>query len=123
MAVELEVTKKVKNKPFIKRLELEYKDLNYIIINFQEKVIDVNGDLWEYSVDNETSKKIHDLIWEYEDIDEFEYWPDKTKDHKPLSPLWRLAFYDEFDTYYHKSGATHYPDKFMELVEILKKLK
>lgn len=123
MAVELEVTKKVKNKPFIKRLELEYKDLNYIIINFQEKVIDVNGDLWEYSVDNETSKKIHDLIWEYEDIDEFEYWPDKTKDHKPLSPLWRLAFYDEFDTYYHKSGATHYPDKFMELVEKLKKLK
>ena len=31
-------------------------------------------------------------------------------------------FYDEFDNYYHKSGALKYPPKFMELVDHLKKL-
>ena len=120
---KLDVKKIVKNKPQIKRIELEYKDMNYIIINLEAKVIDVNGELWEYELDEKTNQKIHDLIWEYEDLDEFDYWPDKTKDHAPLSPMWRIAFYDEFDTYYHKSGALSYPPKFMELVKILKNLK
>lgn len=120
---ELDVKKIVKNKPQIKRIELEYKDMNYIIINLEAKVIDVNGELWEYELDEKTNQKIHDLIWEYEELDEFDYWPDKTKDHAPLSPMWRIAFYDEFDTYYHKSGALSYPPKFMELVKILKALK
>ncbi len=120
---ELDVKKIVKNKPQIKRIELEYKDMNYIIINLEAKVIDVNGELWEYELDEKTNQKIHDLIWEYEELDEFDYWPDKTKDHAPLSPMWRIAFYDEFDTYYHKSGALSYPPKFMELVKILKNLK
>ena len=43
MAIELEVTKKVRNKPIIKRLELEYGDMNYIIVNLLENVIDVDG--------------------------------------------------------------------------------
>ena len=42
---ELDVKKMVDNKPNIKRIELEYKDMNYIIINLIEKVIDVNGEL------------------------------------------------------------------------------
>lgn len=121
--VELDVKKMVNNKPDVKRLELEYKDMNYIIINFEAKVVDVNGELREYSLDDETAKKIKDMIWTYEDLDEFDYWPDKSKDHAPMSPMWRLAFYDEFDTYYHKSGALSYPDNFMELVKILKNLK
>lgn len=120
---ELDVKKMVNNKPKINRLELEYKDMNYIIINLEEKVIDINGELSEYDIDKELSKKIVDIIWTYEDLDEFDYWPDKTRDHAPISPLWRLAFYDEFNTYYHKSGALKYPDNFMELVNILKKLK
>ena len=120
---ELDVKKMVNNKPNVKRLELEYKDMNYIIINFEEAVIDVNGELREYSIDDETRKKIKDMIWTYENLDEFDYWPDKTRDHAPMSPMWRLAFYDEFDTYYHKSGALSYPDNFMELVKTLKDLK
>ncbi len=120
---ELDVKKMVNNKPKIKRIEIEYKDMNYIIINLDANVIDVNGELWEYKIDSLTLKKINDLVWEYEDLDEFDYWPDKTKDHEPLSPMWRLAFYDEFDTYYHKSGALKYPPKLMELVKILKNLK
>lgn len=120
---ELDVKKMVNNKPDVKRLELEYKDMNYIIINFEAKVIDVNGELREYTIDSDTSKKLKDMIWTYEDLDEYDYWPDKSKDHAPMSPMWRLAFYDEFDTYYHKSGALSYPDNFMELVKILKNLK
>ena len=58
-----------------------------------------------------------------EDLDEYDYWPDKSKDHAPMSPMWRAAWYDEFDTYYHKSGALKYPDNFMKLVDILKELK
>ncbi len=119
----LDIKKQVNNKPNIKRLEIDYKDMNYIIINFLEKVIDVNGELWEYTIDKKTSEKINDMIWNYEDIDEYDYWPDKTKDHAPLSPMWRIAWYDEFDTYYHKSGALKYPEKFMELIDILKTLK
>ena len=120
---ELDVKKIVKNKPHIKRIELEYKDMNYIIINLEAKVIDVNGELWEYSIDSKTTNEIEKLVWSYEDLDEFDYWPDKTKDHEPLSPMWRLAFYDEYDTYYHKSGALNYPPYFMELVKILKSLR
>ena len=120
---ELDVKKQVKNKPSIKRIELEYKDMNYIIINLEEHVIDVNGEVWEYSIDEDKNKKIMDMVWEYEDIDEFDYWPDKSNDHVPMSPMWRLAWYDEFDTYYHKSGATKYPEQFLELIDILKELK
>ena len=120
---ELDVKKMVNNKPGIKRLELEYKDMNYIIINFEAKVIDINGELREYSIDEKTSKEIMDNILTYESLDEYDYWPDKTRDHAPMSPMWRLAFYDEFDTYYHKSGALSYPDNFMEIVKLLKNLK
>lgn len=121
--VELDVKKQVNNKPKIKRIELEYKDMNYIIINLEEKVIDVNGELYEYSMTNDLENKIENIVWTYEDLDEFDYWPDKSKDHKPMSLLWRLSFYDKFDTYYHKSGALKYPDNFMELVKLLKSLK
>lgn len=123
MARELEVTKKIRNKPMIKRVELEYGDMNYIIVNLLENVIDVDGKLWEYQADDEIKQKIFDLVWDYAELDEFDFWPDKSKDHKPMSPKWRLAFYDEFDTYYHKSGATHYPENFMKLVDLLKNLK
>ena len=120
---ELDVKKMVKNKPHIKRVEIEYKDMNYIIANLEEKVIDVNGDLWQYSITEDDNKKIEDMIWEYENGDEFDYWPDKTRDHAPMSPMWRISWYDEFETYYHKSGALEYPDNFMDLIDILKKLK
>lgn len=121
--VELDVKKMVKNKPNIKRLEIEYDAESYIIINFLARVIDVNGILWEYTISEETERFIHDSVWDYEEIDEFDYWPDKTKDHAPISPLWRMSWYDEYDTYFHKSGALKYPDKFNELIEILSKLQ
>jgi hypothetical protein len=120
---ELDVKKQVRNKPLVKRLEIEYKDMNYIIINLEEHVIDVNGELWEYSIDSKLEKEIQNMIWDYEEIDEYDYWPDKTNEHAPMSPMWRIAWYDEYDTYYHKSGATKYPEDFMKLVDILKKLK
>ena len=63
------------------------------------------------------------MIWEYKDIDEYDYWPDKTNDHVPMSPMWRISFTDEYDTYYHKSGATKYPDGLLTLVDLLKSLK
>ena len=59
----------------------------------------------------------------FKDLDEYEYWPDKSKDHAPMSPLWRISFYDEFDTYYHKSGATDTPKILEQLVDVLKNLK
>lgn len=121
--IELDVKKMVRNKPKVKRLELEYKDENYIIINLEEKVIDVNGSLWEYKIDVDKNEVINNLIWDFEEIDEFDYWPDKSRDHEPLSPMWRISWYDEFDTYYHKSGALKYPDNFMHLVNVLKDLK
>ena len=40
-----------------------------------------------------------------------------------MSPMWRISWFDEYDTYYHKSGALRYPDNFMDLVNILKELK
>ncbi len=121
--VELDVKKIVRNKPKVKRLELEYQGDNYIIINLEANVIDVNGKLWEYNIDVDNLKDINNLIWDFEELDEFDYWPDKTRDHAPLSPMWRLSWYDEYDTYYHKSGALKYPDNFMKLVDTLKKLK
>lgn len=121
--VELDVKRMVRNKPSIKRLEIEYIDENYIIINFEAKVIDVNGSLREYEIDVDKAEVIHNLIWDFEEIDEFDYWPDKSKDHAPMSPMWRVSWYDEFDTYYHKSGALKYPRNFMKLVDILKELK
>ncbi len=123
MATELETNKKSSKIVHIKRLEIEYKDMNYIIVNLEENVIDVNGELWEYSIEKKLKEKIEKMIWEYEKLDEYDYWPDKSGDHEPMSPMWRISFYDEFDTYYHKSGATKYPPKLMELVDILKELK
>ena len=123
MEAQLEVNKKSSKKVHIKRIELEYKDMNYIIANLEENVIDVNGELWEYKIDEKSKEKLEDMIWEYKDIDEYDYWPDKSKDHAPMSPMWRIAFTDEYETYYHRSGATKYPDDFMKLVEELKKLK
>lgn len=119
----LDVKKIVNNKPNVKRLELEYRDMNYIIINFEANVIDVNGELWEFTLNDCDRSMIYNLIWDYENIDEYDYWPDKSKDHAPMSPMWRIAWYDEYDTYYHKSGATKYPDEFMNLVNLLKKIK
>ena len=121
MAV-LDVDKKYIDKRKINRIELEYKDMNYIIINLVEKVIDVNGELYEVNIDEESMNKIYKMVWEYELLDEYDFWPDKSKDHKPMSPMWRIAWYDDADTYYHKSGALKYPDKFMDLVNYLKKL-
>lgn len=123
MATELEVNKKSSKRVHIKRIEIEYKDMNYIIANLEENVIDVNGELWEYSIDEDTKNKLEDMIWEYKDIDEYDYWPDKTNDHAPMSPMWRISFTDEYDTYYHKSGATKYPDGLLTLVDLLKSLK
>ena len=123
MKAVLDTKKMDIEKPKLKRIEIEYKDMNYIIINLEEKVIDVNGELWEYNISTKKSTKIEELVWKYEHLDEYDYWPDKTKDHAPLSPMWRIAWIDEYDVYYHKSGATKYPDNFMELVDILKKLK
>ena len=121
MAV-LDVDKKYIDKRKINRIELEYKDMNYIIINLVEKVIDVNGELYEVNIDEESMNKIYKMVWEYELLDEYDFWPDKSEDHKPMSPMWRIAWYDDADTYYHKSGALKYPDKFMDLVNYLKKL-
>ena len=118
----LDVDKKYLDKKNIKRIELEYKDMNYIIINLEEKLIDVNGELYEVLMDDNKYNEIKDLIWDFKDLDEYDYWPDKSKDHKPMSPMWRLAWYDEVDTYYHKSGALKYPDNFMKLVNLLKEL-
>ncbi len=123
MEAVLEVNKKNPNKKHIKRLELEYVDMNYIIINLEEKVIDINGEIYRYTSDKEEDEKIENLIWKYSDLDEYDYWPDKSGDHPPIPIMWRLSFYDELETYYHKSGALAYPPKFMELVNILKKLK
>ena len=72
MATELEVNKKSSKRVHIKRIEIEYKDMNYIIANLEENVIDVNGELWEYSIDEDTKNKLEDMMWEYNDIDEYE---------------------------------------------------
>ncbi len=123
METVLEVDKKYTDKNNIKRLELEYGNMEYIIINLEEKVIDVDGVLYKCQISDEDYKTIKDMVWEYENLDEYDYWPDKSKDHSPMSPMWRIAFYDEIETYYHKSGALSYPPRFMELVKKLKQLE
>ena len=123
MEAVLDVEKKYIDKQLVKRVEIEYGDMNYIIANLEAKVIDVDGELWEYSITDEQSKKLNEIIWTFSDLDEYDYWPDKSKDHAPMSPKWRISFYDEFDTYYHKSGATGVPKELDSLVELLKGLK
>lgn len=124
MEAVMDIEKKyVDNKSLIKRLEIEYGEDNYIIVNLIEKVIDVDGQLWEYSINEDKAKEINEIIWSFADLDEYDYWPDKSKDHAPMSTKWRIAFYDEFDVYYHKSGATGVPDNLNKLVKILKELK
>lgn len=123
MEAVLDVDKKYIDKPGVKRLEIEYGDMNYIIVNLDAKVIDVDGKLWEYSISEKDAYTLKDLIWAFSELDEYDYWPDKSKDHAPMSPLWRISFYDEFDIYYHKSGATSTPKILEQLVDILKNLK
>ena len=123
MEAVLEVDKKYSEKNKIKRVELEYGNMEYIILNLEEKVIDVDGVIYRCVINEEEYNTINNMIWEYENIDEYDYWPDKTSDHSPMSPKWRISFYDEIETYYHKSGALSYPPKFMDLVKVLKKLE
>ena len=123
MEAVLEVTKKNISNPKIKRLEIEYGDMNYILVNLTEKVIDVDGKLWEYSLNDDENKKLEDMIWFFKDLDEYEYWPDKSKDHAPMSPMWRITFYDEFDVYHHKSGALTMSNELENLINVLKELK
>lgn len=123
MEAVLDVKKQISNQPAIERIEIEYGDENYIIVNLVEHVIDVDGKLWEYAYDEDIYKDIYDLTWAFKDLDEYEYWPDKSKDHAPMRPLWRLGFYDEFDTYYHKSGALSMCPELTKLINILKELK
>ena len=56
MEAVLDVEKKYIDKPSIKRVELEYGDMNYIIVNLVEHVIDVDGKLWEYKISDEDNK-------------------------------------------------------------------
>lgn len=123
MEAVLEVNKKNTNNPKIKRVELEYGEMEYIIANFEESVIDIDGVIYMYKEDKDIIKEITDMLWEYKDLDEFDYWPDKSKDHPPMSPMWRISYYDEFETYYHKSGATSYPPKLLNLISLFKKLE
>ncbi len=123
MEAVLDVEKKYQEKKHIKKVELEYGDREYIIFNLIEKVIDVDGSIFRVEVTDDEMKEMEDMILNYLEIDEYEYWPDKNGDHAPMGPLWRISFYDEVDTYYHKSGATKYPEDFMKLVDKLKGLK
>ena len=119
----LDIEKKYSSKTKINRVELEYDDMNYIIVNFEKNVIDDNGSLREYSITDSDLANVEKLIWNYEEIDEYDYWPDKSKDHPPMATMWRIAWWDENGRYHHKSGATKYPDDFMTLVNELRKLK
>lgn len=123
MEAVLELDKKYIDKPNIKRLEIEYGNMNYIIVNMEAKVIDVDGCLWEYTIDKEKKELLNKLIWAFTELDEYDYWPDKSKEHAALSLLWRFSFYDEFDNYYHKSGTTSTPNILNQCVDILKNLK
>ena len=123
MEAVLDVEKKHKEKKHIKRLELEYDMDNYIIFNLEEKVIDVDGVIYMVNISDEDLLEIENMIWEYENLDEYDYWPDKSGDHPPIATMWRLAFYDEVEVYYHKNGALKYPPKFMELVKKLKSIE
>ena len=123
MEAVLDVEKKYKEKKKIKRLELEYDNTNYIIFNLEEKVIDVNGSIYMVDVTDEDMKNIEDMIWEYSVLDDADYWPDKFGDSPPMATLWRISFYDETEVYYHKSGATKYPSRFLELVKKLNSIE
>ena len=123
MEAVLDIDKKYIDKKHIKRVELEYGDMEYIIFNLEEKVIDVDGNIYMVDIKDKEITELENKIWEYADFDEYDYWPDKNGDHPPMSILWRISFYDESETYYHKSGVTEYPPKFMELVKDLQKLE
>ena len=122
MEAVLEVDKKNITKAHIKKIELEYGDMNYIIANLEEKVIDNNGEIYRYTISKEKDQELEKMIWEYENIDEYDYWPDKSKDHPPIRVLWRIGFYDEYGKYYHKNGALSYPPDFMKLIKLLEEL-
>ncbi len=122
MEAVLDIDKKYKDKKHIKRVELEYDDRKYIIFNLEEKVIDVDGVIYMVDVDDKELSEIEKMIWDYADMDEYDYWPDKNGDHPPMSILWRISFYDEMEVYYHKSGVTKYPDNYKALVSKLVKL-
>ena len=122
MEAVLDIDKKYKDKKHIKRVELEYDDRKYIIFNLEEKVIDVDGVIYMVDVDDKELSEIEKMIWDYTDMDEYDYWPDKNGDHPPMSILWRISFYDEMEVYYHKSGVTKYPDNYKALVSKLVKL-
>lgn len=121
--MELEIDKKYVEKNRIKKVEIEYQDMNYIIANLVEKVIDVDGEIREFLIDDNKLLDIEKEIWEYENLDEFDYWPDKTKDHSPMAIMWRISWWDVNDSYHHKSGVTKYPDNLMNLIDTLKGLK
>ena len=123
METVLDIDKKYTEKKHIKRLELEYEDREYIIFNLEEKVIDVDGKIYMVDIEEEELTKLEKMIWEYADLDEYDYWPDKNGDHPPMGILWRISFYDEIETYYHKSGVTGYPPKYKELIKVLKEIK
>lgn len=122
MEAVLDIDKKYKDKKHIKRVELEYDDRKYIIFNLEEKVIDVDGVIYMVDVDDKELSEIEKMIWDYANMDEYDYWPDKNGDHPPMSILWRISFYDEMEVYYHKSGVTKYPDNYKALVSKLVKL-
>ena len=123
MEAVLDIEKKYKEKKHIKRLELEYDDREYIIFNLEEKVIDVDGDIYMVDIDEKEIKELEKIIWEYAELDEYDYWPDKNGDHPPMGILWRISFYDEKEVYYHKSGVTKFPPNYKKLVIKLKSLK
>ena len=56
MEAVLDIDKKYIDKPTVKRLEIEYGAMNYIIVNLIEHVIDVDGQLWKYYISDEDKK-------------------------------------------------------------------
>lgn len=120
--MELDIEKKYSSKAHINRVEIEYGDMNYIIVNFDSKVIDDNGNLREFSLDENKLQLIENRIWEYENLDEYDYWPDKSKDHPPMAIKWRLSWWDSEEKYHHKSGVTKDLIGLDELINDLKAL-
>ena len=68
MEAVLDVDKKYIDKPGVKRLEIEYGDMNYIIVNLDAKVIDVDGKLWEYSISEKDAYTLKDLIFIFHEL-------------------------------------------------------
>ena len=120
--MKLDVEEKYSSKEHIKRVEIEYWNMNYIIVNFVDKVIDDNGSLREFLLNSKDLELIEKKIWEYEYLDEYDYWPDKSKDHPPMATKWRISWWDEHERYHHKSGATKDLDGLDDLIKMLKKL-